>query len=127
MNNPSETAHLLSRDGEGYLPVSKEVLSKVFENPSADELVHPEWNVSRIGFQPFPFPSATRFIIEQMKKTKVEGDAGFLEGLDTAAAAAELVDDRFIMKTLDETGGLNRFFNGDLVKPYTREEFVEIN
>lgn len=127
MNNPSETAHLLSRDGEGYLPVSKEVLNKVFENPSADELVHPEWNVSRIGFQPFPFPSATRFIIDQMKKTKVEGDTVFLDRLDTATGAAELVDDRFIMKTLDETGGINRFCNCNLEKPYTREEVVEVS
>ncbi len=126
-NNPSETAYLLSRDGEGYLPVSKRVLSKVFEDPKKDELVHPDWNVARIGFQPFPFPSATRFIIDQMKKTRVEGDTLFLKDLDTAGAAAQLVDNRFVLKSLDDSGGLGRFCDCDLKKPYTREEVVEIN
>ncbi len=127
MNNPSETAHLLSRDGEGYLPVPKTVLSKVFETPSVKELVHPDWNVSRIGFQPFPFPSATRFIIDQMKETLVEGDTLFLKNLDTDTAAADLVDNRFVMKSLDEHGGISQFCNCDIEKPYTREEIVEIN
>ncbi len=126
-NNPRETAHLLSRDGEGYLPFPKTVLSKVFEYPDYDELIHPEWNVARIGFSPFPFPSATRFIIEQMKHTRVEGDASFLKGLHTENAADQLVDDSFVSKALDSMGGLNQFCNCDYKKPYTREEVVEIN
>ncbi len=127
ISNPNETAHLLSRDGEGYLPVPKNVLSKVFENPQKNQVVHPDWDVTRIGFQPFPFPSATRFIIDQMRQTLVEGDTQFLKALDTKKAADALVDDTFVMKTLDETGGIHRFCNCDLTKPYTREEVVEIN
>ncbi|MFH2091859.1 MAG: ABC transporter substrate-binding protein [Pseudomonadota bacterium] len=127
MSNPSETAHLLSRDGEGYLPVTQDVLRKVFENPTPGEVLHPGWDVTRIGFQPFPFPSATRFIIDQMKQTRVEGDTLFLKDLDASAATDELVDNRFVMKTLDEIGGINRFCNCNLTKPYTREEVVEIN
>lgn len=127
INNPGETAHLLSRDGEGYLPFPKEVLTKVFENPEKNQVVHPDWNVARIGFQPFPFPSATRFIIDQMKQTLVEGDTLFLKELDTGKAADSLVDDRFVLNSLDETGGLGRFCHCDISKPYTREEVVEIN
>ena len=127
MLNPGETAYLLSRDGEGYLPVPREVLNKVFENPAKDELVHPEWNTSRIGFQPYPFPSATEFIIEQMKYTLVEGDTAFLKNLDTSAAAEELVDDRFVSRALDRIGGIGKFCSCDMTKPYTREEIVEIN
>jgi len=127
IKNPSETAHLLSREGEGYLPFPKKVLSLVFENPGKNEVLHPDWNIERIGFQPFPFPSATRFIIDQMKKTLVEGDTRFLDGLDTPTAADSLVEDRFVMKTLDETGGLGRFCKCDLSKPYTREEIIEID
>lgn len=126
MTNPKETAHLLSKDGEGYLPVPKSVLSRVFEDPKPEELVHPEWNVSRIGFQPFPFPSATRFIIDQMRETLVEGDTLFLKELDTSAGVAELVDDRFVSKALDDFGGIGRFCKCDMEKPYTREEIVEI-
>lgn len=127
INNPRETAHLLSSDGEGYLPVPKEVLNKVFENPKEKQLVHPDWDVARIGFQPFPFPSATRFIIDQMRHTLVEGDMGFLKGLDTGTAVSELVDDTFVLKAMDELGGIERFCKCHLEKPYTREEIVEIN
>jgi NitT/TauT family transport system substrate-binding protein len=126
-SNPSETAYLLSRDGEGYLPFPKSILSKVFENPKKNQLVHPGWNIARIGFQPFPFPSATRFIIDRMRQTLVEGDTLFIKKLDTHKAADNLVDDTFVMKTLDEMGGISRFCNCNLTKPYTREEIVEIS
>lgn len=126
-NNPRETAHLLSRDGEGYLPVPESVLTRVFQDPAPGELVHPQWDVSRIGFQPFPFPSATRFIVDQMKKTRVEGNTDFLAGLDSEKAAADLVDESFVLKALDDMGGLASFCQCNIEKPYTREEFVEIN
>ncbi len=127
IKNPKETAHLLSRDGEGYLPVPKEVLAKVFENPKPNELHHPEWDVTRIGFQPYPFPSATRFIIDEMKNTLVEGDTQFLKTLDTGKAANALVDDEYVMNAIDNLGGISQFCDCSLTKPYTREEVVEIN
>jgi len=125
--NPKETAHLLSRDGEGYLPVPESVLARVFEPPKKTELVHPDWNVERIGFQPFPFPSATRFIVEQMKKTRVEGDTDFLASLDAGRATAELVDDSFVRKAMDEMGGIHTFCDCNIETPFSREEIVEIN
>jgi len=127
MNNPKETAYLLSRDGEGYLPFSKNILSKVFETPKKDQVLHPQWNVARIGFQPFPFPSATRFIIDQMRQTLVEGDTRFLEKLDTLKAADDLVENTFVIKALDKIGGMNRFCNCNMSQPYTRQEVIEIN
>ena len=127
INNPSETAHLLSRDGEGYLPFPKEVLSKVFKDPLKEETVHPDWKVTRIGFQPYPYPSATHFIIDQMKHTLVEGDTHFLKGLDTPKASANLVEDKFVKKAIDKIGGMKHFCDCDITKPYTREEVVEIN
>ncbi len=124
--NPRETAHLLSRDGERYLPVPEEVLLKVFEPPDPAQLVHPHWDVPRIDFQPFPFPSATRFIIEQMKTTRVEGDTAFLTALDAGQATRDLVDDRFVLKAMDETGGMAPFCDCNMTFPYEREETVEI-
>jgi NitT/TauT family transport system substrate-binding protein len=127
MNNPEETAHLLSRDGEGYLPFPGKVLLKVFQNPEPDELVHPDWHVQRIGFQPYPFPSATRFIIDRMRQTLVEGNTAFLDNLDTKKAAHQLVDDSFVIKAMDKTGGMKKFCNCDMTKPYSREETIEIS
>ncbi|MCG8551185.1 MAG: ABC transporter substrate-binding protein [Desulfobacterales bacterium] len=127
LQNPRETAHLLSKDGEGFLPVNESVLNRVFGSIPDKELTHPQWHVERIGFQPFPFPSATRFILEQMKKTKVEGNADFLTALDTQAAVSQLVDDRFVRKALDEMGGMKGFCHCDMKDEFTREEIVEIN
>ena len=117
--NPEEAAYLLSRDGEGYLPVSKSVLQKVFNKPIENSFKHPEWDVARIGFQPYPFPSATEFIIRQMKETVVEGNIDFLAGLNPSAATEALVDDSFVLKAISEIDGIN--------KPKTREEIVEIS
>ncbi len=116
--NPEEAAYLLSRDGEGYLPVSKSVLQKVFNEPSTSSLKHPEWDVARIGFQPYPFPSATEFIIKQMKETVVEGSIDFLAELNPSAATEALVDDSFVLKAISEIDGIE--------KPKTRKEIVEI-
>jgi len=126
MKNPKETAHLLSRDGEGYLPVPETVLARVFSPVPEKGLFHPQWGVERIGFQPYPFPSATRFIVDHLKQTLVEGNSDFLKGLDSGRAARELVDDTFVSKALDETGGIGRFCNCNMEKPFTREEIVEI-
>jgi NitT/TauT family transport system substrate-binding protein len=125
--NPKETAHLLSRDGEGYLPVPETVLARVFAPPARTELVHANWDVTRIGFQPFPFPSATRFIVEQMKKTRVEGNTDFLTSLDAGLATRELVDDTFVRKAMDEMGGIHNFCDCSIETPFSREEIVEIN
>ncbi len=118
-SNPKEAAYLLSRDGEGYFPVSKKVLNKVFLDPMESNLKHPEWDVQRIGFQPYPFPSATVFIISQMKETVVEGNIDFLDKINPLAATQELVDDSFVLKAIEEIDGIE--------KPLPREEIVEIN
>jgi NitT/TauT family transport system substrate-binding protein len=125
--NPKETAHLLSRDGEGYLPVPEAVLERVFVPPQPAELVHPHWDVARIGFQPFPFPSATRFIVEQMKQTRVEGNTDFLRSLDAGWATQELVDDTFVRKAMELMGGIHTFCDCNLETPFSREEIVKIN
>ncbi len=125
--NPMEAAHLLSRNGERYFPFPENVLRKVFSDPEPGELIHPDWKPPRIGFQPYPFPSATRFIIDQMKATKVVGDTDFLTALDTTKAAGELVDDRFVKQAIKKMGGMKNFCPCDLENPYQREEIVEIS
>ncbi len=117
--NPKEAAYLLSRDGEGYLPVTKKVLEEVFQGPEKENLKHPQWGVKRIGFQPYPYPSATEFIIKQMKDTIVEGNVDFLNNLNPSAATEKLVDDSFVLKAIEEIEGIE--------KPFSRKEVVEIN
>ena len=132
--NRERAAHLLSRDGEGYLPVSADVLKRVFTGYNLKEyttgslpraIFHPEWNTDRIGFHPYPFPSATRFILEQMGRTIVEGDSSFLKKLDPERAAEELVDDSFVLKAMENIQAQGGVFS--FGKALSREEIIEIN
>ncbi len=125
--NMAETAYLLSREGKGYLPVRQHILKRVFGDLPEKELKHPGWDVSRIGFQPYPYPSATRFIVEQMQKTVVEGNKAFLDGLDAAAAADELVNDAFVMKAGEKTGLFDQPGFREKDGAFTREEVVDVN
>ncbi|MBF0112251.1 MAG: ABC transporter substrate-binding protein, partial [Desulfamplus sp.] len=145
--NPDKAAHILSRDkGEGYLPVNEDVLLRVFTGYDLQEyltgspprpIMHPDWNIGRIGFQPYPYPSATKFIVSQMAKTKVEGDSNFLSLLDPAKATAELVDDTFVKKAMkdmsiygsfepDSKNGVSSQQSDQKSDLFVREEVIEI-
>ncbi|MBF0469170.1 MAG: ABC transporter substrate-binding protein [Desulfamplus sp.] len=134
--NPAKAAHILSRQGEGYLPVDENVLIRVFTGydlkeyltgPLPRPIMHPQWNIGRIGFQPYPYPSATRFIVSQMAKTKVEGDSEFLHALDPDVAAESLVDDTFVKKAIIDMSIYGSFDSyKDTGDSFTREEVVEI-
>ena len=105
MKNREEVARLISKEGRGYLPMPAEIVIKATTDygpayEASGAIRHPEWAAQRIDFQPWPYPSATRLIVEAMGKTVVEGDAGFLRGLDPDFVASDLVDDRFVRAAL---------------------------
>ena len=133
--NPEKAARILGLEGKRYLPVSESVLKRVFtgydlksyhDGPGPKPIMHPGWNISRIGFQPYPFPSATRFIISQMAITSFEGDAGFLKLLNPSKAAKELVDDSFVKNALDNLNAYGFFYPQDIRPSLLREEIIEI-
>jgi NitT/TauT family transport system substrate-binding protein len=113
-SNREAAAHLLSRDGANrYMPHTPAVLAKVLAPPAADRtrylgsgaLHHADWQDPRIDFQPYPFPSYTEELVRRLKGTLVEGNRGFLDTLEPAAAARELVDDRLVRQALAQVGG----------------------
>lgn len=116
----AETAQLLSRDGANrYTPHPLPVLQKVLAPAEADRAAylasgairHADWSNRRIDFQPYPFPSYTEELVRRLKGTLVEGDRSFLEALDPAAAARELVDDRLVRRAIESVGGPSAFGN----------------
>ncbi len=129
--NRAETAHLLSSaHPQKYTPHSEAILSRVL-NPSEGDVAryvasgairHPEWREKRIDFQPYPFPSYTEELVKLLKETHVEGDRAFLDALDPAFAAQDLVDDSFVKRALAEAGGLAAF---GLEESYTRTEIMQ--
>ena len=102
--NKPEVAQLLSRDGKNYLPVPADAVLKAMTDygPGYDgtAIRHREWGSGRIDFQPWPYPSATKLIVEAMGQTLVEGDTTFLRALDPAFVADDLYDTRFVKSAL---------------------------
>jgi len=129
-DNRKEGAQLLSKDGVGkYTPFAPAVLERVLV-PSTERdaqyvkegaIRHPEWKDKRIDFQPYPFPSYTEQLVKLLKNTQVEGDNKFLAALDPAFVAHDLVDDRFVRKSIAALGGLKAF---GLAEKFTRSETI---
>jgi NitT/TauT family transport system substrate-binding protein len=127
-DNRKEGAQLLSKDAPGkYTPFPQAVLERVLV-PNAERnqqyvkegaIRHPEWKDERIEYQPYPFPSYTEQLVKLLKATQVEGDNKFLASLDPAFVARDLVDDRFVKKSIAALGGLKAF---GLPEKYTRSE-----
>lgn len=127
-----EAAQLLSKDGDNrYTPHTQEVLAKVLA-PAASErqqyldsgaIQHADWDEKRIDFQPYPFPSYTEQLVTQLKDTLILGEKGFLNDLDPAATAHDLVDDRFVRSAIEAVGGLQAF---GFPNSFEREEEISV-
>ncbi|MHA7685643.1 ABC transporter substrate-binding protein [Cupriavidus sp. PET2-C1] len=121
-DNRAEAAALLSKDGANrYTPHTLDALRRVLV-PDAGErarylasgaIHHADWNDKRIDFQPYPYPSYTEELVRRLKGTLIEGNSAFLAGLEPQRAARELVDDRFVRRSLAEVGGLKAFGFGE--------------
>ncbi len=133
--NPAATARILSKEGGNYLPVDEKTLLRVFTKydlatygapvkPTA--IQHPDWQINRIGFQPYPYPSATRFIAQAMQGTVMEGDHSFLQRLDPGFVSRDIVDDTFVKKAIDSAGGPGLFEEIDLEHPWDRQEIIDL-
>ena len=130
-DNRTETAELLSSaNPQRYTPHSPEILARVLTPSEADHaqyvasgaIRHPEWLSQRIDFQPYPFASYTEELVRQLKDTQVAGERDFLDALDPAFVAGDLVDDSFVKRALEQVGGLPAF---GLPEGWTRQEVIQ--
>jgi NitT/TauT family transport system substrate-binding protein len=129
--NKAEIAKLLSRDGKGYLPTPGDVVVKAVTDygPKYEQsgaIHHREWRTGRIDFQPWPYPSATKLIVEAMNNTVVEGDTTFLKNLDPDFVAKDLVDYRFVKSALERFPDWKKDPSVDKANPYDRKEVLEL-
>ncbi|KVW12695.1 ABC transporter substrate-binding protein [Burkholderia cepacia] len=116
--HPQEAARLLSKEGPNrYTPHPSQLLARVLAPQAADQgrylgdraIQHANWGVKRIDFQPYPYPSYTEELVRRLKTTQVEGASQFLASLDPKRVAGDLVDDRFVKKSIEALGGLSVF------------------
>ena len=130
--NKSEVAQLMSKDGLGYLPMRANVVERAmtfydsvdYESPPA--IQHADWGSGRIDFQPWPFPSATKLIVNELKNTLVSGDTTFLNDLDPDFVVDDLVNYEFVKTAMEKYPGWEKVpgFNAD--DPFAREEVISL-
>jgi len=129
--NKAEVAKLISRDGKGYLPTPADVVTKSMIDYGAaydqsGAIRHRDWKNGRIDFQPWPYPSATKLIVDNMNKTLVEGDTTFLKGLDPDFVANDLVDYRFVKAALGKNPDWLNDPSVDRASPFERKEILAL-
>lgn len=130
--NKAEVARMLSKDGKGYLPMKADIVERamtLYDEDSyatPDAIQNPQWGSGRIDFQPWPYPSATRLIVNELKNTLVGGDTTFLQDLDADYVADDLVDYRFVKAAMEKHTGWQQGpgFNAD--NPFEREEAIKL-
>ncbi len=131
--NRKEAAHLLSKDGKNYLPFEVAVIDRAmnfydpayYKNPLA--IKHVDWQQSRINFQGWPYPSATKIVTEELKKVVLTGDRAFMDNLSADFVAKDLVNYSFVKKSLES----NPKWKSDLSvpqkgDPYVRKEVIKV-
>lgn len=130
--NKEEVAHMLSKNGKRYLPMPAKVVKRAmtdykvsdYEKPAA--IQHADWGNGRIDFSPYPYPSATKFIVEAMNKTLVSGDDTFLNNLDPNFVAKDLVDYHFVKTAMAKYKGWEKAPGVDPKNPFEREEVIAL-
>lgn len=129
--NKEEVAELLSKDGKRYLPMPAKVVKRAMTHYHGDEydhgaIQHPEWGSGRIDFSPWPYPSATKFIVESMNQTVVGGDKTFLQKLDPEFVTEDLVDYVFVKTAMEKYHGWETAPGIDADNPFDREEVITL-
>ncbi len=130
--NKEEVAHMLSKDGKHYLPMPSKVVNRAmtdynvsqYRDPAA--IQHAAWGSGRIDFSPYPYPSATRLVVDAMNKTLVSGNTTFLDKLDPNFVAHDLVDYHFVKNAMQKYKGWETAPGVDPANPYEREEVIAL-
>jgi NitT/TauT family transport system substrate-binding protein len=134
ISNREQTAHILSKDGSAYLPLPEAIIKRAMtkydletygQGKGTGAIRHPDWHENRIGFEPYPYESATREVVTLLKQTKVEGDSVFLQTLDPEQVVKDLFDYNMVKIAAERVGGLAQFDDVDPKSPYTRTEQIE--
>ena len=131
--NKREVAHMLSRDGKGYLPAPARVVERAmtfydessYSSPPAIQNKK-EWNNSRIDFIPYPYPTATKLIVEMMNNTMVDRNKTFLTKASPGFIAEDLVNYQFVKRALEKYPEWKEISGVNPQDPFQREELLHV-
>ncbi|WP_051279473.1 ABC transporter substrate-binding protein [Hellea balneolensis] len=135
-NNPEELAEILGKDGGGYFPMPVPIVQRAISKNDLETygpagtgaIMHTDWNVTRVGFTPYPFASAFGTTLDLMRRTVVDSSAAMPNTFDSLTGrqiAKEIVDYRLANIGFEQAGGATAFgLPIDFNK--TREEEYEV-
>jgi len=136
--NRDETVDILSQDGGGYFPMPKKVMQRGINftdlatygvQTGTGAIHHPDWNVKRLGFNPYPYQSAWELAVQLMSRNVVDQSVALtpqLKSLDPKQVAKDIVDFNMITKAVAGVGGLNQFDGVDPSHPFERTEQYDV-
>jgi NitT/TauT family transport system substrate-binding protein len=131
--NKEEVALMMSKEGKRYLPMPGKAVVRAMTYYNEADYTSPHairnktaFNNGRIDFSPYPYPSATKLIVESMNQTLVGGDTTFLKNLDPHFVAEDLVDYKHVKAAMAKYHGWEKAPGVDPINPFEREEVVKI-
>lgn len=134
-NHREELAQMLGKDGGGYFPMPIKVIRKaLFDQDLATygaegtgAIMHADWNVKRVEFYPYPYPSAFEMNMDMMKRMKVSKSAQLsskLINLSPKKIAYDIVDYKLADAAYQNIGGDKAFGLDSIGKE--RKEIYEV-
>ena len=131
--NKAEVAMMMSKDGKGYLPMPGKAVVRAMTYYDEQAYSQPpaiqhkaEFGNGRIDFSPYPYPSATKLIVESMNDTLVAGDKTFLSQLDSDFVTKDLVDYKHVKAAMEKYHGWEMAPGVDASNPFDREEVIKL-
>lgn len=132
--NREELAEMLGKDGKGYFPMPIKVVKRalIFEDLSyygaggTGAIMHPDWNVKRVGFTPYPFKQAFQTTIDLMRRTVVEESVALppeISKLTGDEIADTIVDYDMAKVGMNAVGGAEAFGLKDSDLSFKKQEY----
>jgi len=128
----SEVAKFLSTDGEKYLPLPAPIIERAMTYydtsyyGASKAIIHPDWKIGRIDFQPWPYRSATELIVNAMNDTVVGGDKTFLTKIDPKFVADDLVNYDFVRSAMNKYPDWKSDPSVNPTDPFNRTEVLAL-
>lgn len=134
--NREELAEILGSDGRGYFPMPTKVVHRAllkndletYGPEGTGAIMHTDWNVRRVDFVPYPYPSAFEVTIEMMRRMVVDPSAAMppsIARLSGREIADTIVDYELARRGIEAAGGVERFgIQGE--NPFERKERYEV-
>lgn len=134
LENTAKAAETLSKDGAKYLPFPAKIIKRAMMKYDLDTygvkgtgaIQHPDWNGRRWSVNPYQYRENTIRVVQELKRTRMEGRMEFLKKLSGDRVQKELMYTDGVVEAVKHIGGLVKFPNVDPENPFRRTEIIKV-